>query len=54
MSDVVVPFLSGWALGIHKGIADVAPVWNERFPDIQFQAVDEMLHGAWERLQTRK
>ncbi|KAL2798712.1 hypothetical protein BJX66DRAFT_294684 [Aspergillus keveii] len=53
MRDVVVPFISGWAMGIHKGVADVRPVWNERFPDIQYQKVEEMLRGAWERIQAR-
>ncbi|KAK1145722.1 hypothetical protein N8T08_003960 [Aspergillus melleus] len=52
--DSVIPFISGWALGIYKGVADVRPVWNERFLDIQYQTVEHMLRGAWERLQNRK
>lgn len=54
MRDVVVPFISGWALGTHKGVADVDPVWNERLPDIRYETVEEMLRGAWARLQARK
>jgi hypothetical protein len=52
--DSVITFISCWALGIYKGIADVSPVWNEGFPDIKYQTVEEMLHGAWARLQARK
>jgi hypothetical protein len=51
MRDVVVPFISGLAMGIYKGVADVRPVWNECFPDIQYQKVEEMLRGAWKRIQ---
>lgn len=48
MRDVVVPFISGWAMGIHKGVADVRSVWNERFPDIQYQKVEEASRGLGE------
>ncbi|RAK72679.1 NAD(P)-binding protein [Aspergillus fijiensis CBS 313.89] len=54
MRDVVVPFISGWALGIYRGVADVSPVWNERFPDLHYETVEEMLRGAWARFQAQK
>jgi hypothetical protein len=47
--EIVVPFVSGWALGIWNGILDLEPDWNKRFPDIKFVSVEEMLRGAWER-----
>ncbi|OJJ94626.1 hypothetical protein ASPACDRAFT_128149 [Aspergillus aculeatus ATCC 16872] len=54
MRDVVVPFISGWALGISKGVGDVKPVWNERFPDIDYETVEDMLRGAWGRIQAQR
>ena len=53
MKNVVVPFISGWALGVYKGVGDVNPIWNERLPDIHYKSVEEMLRGAWARLQAR-
>lgn len=53
MKNVVVPFISGWALGVYKGVGDVNPIWNERLPDIHYESVEEMLRGAWARLQAR-
>ncbi|KAL0936813.1 NmrA-like family protein [Colletotrichum truncatum] len=46
---LVVPFISGWALGIYKGLIDLEPDWNRRFPNIKFTSVEEMLNAAWER-----
>ncbi|KAE8380008.1 hypothetical protein BDV26DRAFT_258105 [Aspergillus bertholletiae] len=54
IKNVVVPFISGWALGCYNGVADVSPAWNERFPDIQYQTVADMLRAAWGRLQAQR
>lgn len=51
MDNVLLPFVRGWALGFHKGITDMEPVFNKKFPDIKFTTVEEMLKGAWERIQ---
>ncbi|KAF7799305.1 hypothetical protein EIP86_010537 [Pleurotus ostreatoroseus] len=49
VKELVVPFVSGWALGIWNGLIDLEPDWNKRFPDIKFVSVEEMLQGAWNR-----
>ncbi|EXK27420.1 hypothetical protein FOMG_16226 [Fusarium oxysporum f. sp. melonis 26406] len=49
VKEMVVPFVSGWALGIWDGLIDLEPDWNRRFPNIKFVSVEEMLRGAWER-----
>ncbi|KAJ8128523.1 hypothetical protein O1611_g5111 [Lasiodiplodia mahajangana] len=54
VKQMVVPFISGWALGIWEGLIDLEPDWNRRFPDIKFTSVEEMLRGAWERAQAAK
>ena len=49
VKEMVIPFISGWALGIYNGIIDLEPQWNRRFPEIKFTSVHEMLSGAWEK-----
>ncbi|KAJ4176200.1 hypothetical protein NW755_014544 [Fusarium falciforme] len=49
VKEMVVPFVSGWALGTWDGLIDLEPDWNRRFPDIKFVSVEEMLLGAWDR-----
>lgn len=51
IKNSVIPFISGWAMGVYQGVADVPPTWNKRFPDIEYQSVEEMLTGAWARIQ---
>lgn len=51
VDTLLIPFLTGFALGIHNGMLDMEPDWNRQFPDLRFVSVEEMLRGAWERVQ---